>query len=176
MIRPSASRYMVTVRSLERLERAPMIRRRFKRAWDELKRRAAEILAVPGSTTARCLPGVFRRCCSIRRPRCGLTWPRSEKQGARCVVLREPPCATALDQLNAVLDTTTPAIVWCEDLTRTPGVEKTIRDLLQSVPIAELPRRFRDERATMFRSGAWRRTDLTSDLGGRRLPPARTRR
>ena len=44
-IRPSAE-YTVTVRPLERMERAPLVRRRFKRAWDDLKDRAADVLAM----------------------------------------------------------------------------------------------------------------------------------
>jgi hypothetical protein len=147
---PIGVKYMVTVRSLERLERAPMIRQRFRQAWNDLKKRATEVLAVlepNAALPAGAVAALFLDAASAKRPDLATIL---QKQGARCVVLREPPCATALDHLSAVLNTTTPAIVWCEDITAATAVEREIRDLLQSVPIADLPRRIREERATTF--------------------------
>jgi NTP-dependent ternary conflict system VMAP-like protein/SIR2-like protein len=152
---PIGATYTVIVRPLERLDRAPLIRRRFKKAWDEFKRRASEMFAVldphapppPGGVGAIVLDAAtaMRRDLAITL----------EKQGVRCVVLREPPSATALAHLSAVLDTTTPAILWCQEVAAGPdGVESAIRDLLQSAPIAALPRRIRDRRAAAFRGEA----------------------
>jgi hypothetical protein len=87
-----------------------------------------------------------------------------EKQGVRCIVLREPPCATALGQLNAVLETTAPAILWYRDSSATPEhVEATMREILAGGSIADLPRRIRDERLEAFRdeTGTHRGAHLT---------------
>lgn len=146
---PIGTNYMVTVRSLERQQRDKLVRRRFKTAWNDFKARAARMLAVlepdapaPGDE----VPALLIDAATARRPDLAAFLQR---QGARGVVLREPPCASALDHLSAVLNTMTPVIVWSEDITA-PAVEKEIRDLLQSVPISELPRRIRDERARAF--------------------------
>lgn len=161
---PIGATYTVTVRPLERLERAPLIRRRFKKAWDEFKKRAAEMLAVLDANALPPPGGVPAVLLDASAAMKGDLARTLEQQGARCVVLREAPCATALDHLSAVLDTTTPAIVWCQDTTADPAdVEKAMRELLQSVPIAGLPRRIRDERAAAFldQTGNHRGMNLT---------------
>jgi hypothetical protein len=87
-----------------------------------------------------------------------------EKRGVRCVVLREPPCATALGQLTAVLETTAPAVLWYRDSgADAADVEKMMREILLSGSIADLPRRIRDERLEAFLdgTGTHRGTNLT---------------
>jgi hypothetical protein len=152
---PIGATYTVTLRSLERLERAPLIRRRFKKAWDGFKKRAADTLSVldlgapppAGSVSAVLLDA----SAALKRDLATTL----EKQGAGCVVLREAPCSTALGHLSAVLETTIPAITWCQDTTvPAADVEKLVRALLQAGPVAELPRRLRDVRAQVFRDEA----------------------
>ncbi|MGQ0649602.1 MAG: VMAP-C domain-containing protein, partial [Gemmatimonadaceae bacterium] len=149
---PIGATYMVTVRSLERLEKPPLIRRRLRKAWDELKKRAAEVLAMldpkapPPPNDA--VHAVWLDAPTALRKDLGMTL---QQQRAVCAVLRDAPCATALDHLSAVLDTTTPAIMWYRDATASAAhVEMAIRTLLESVPISELPRRLREERQDAF--------------------------
>lgn len=145
---PIGATYMVTVRSLERLEKPPLVRRRLRRAWDELKNRAAEVLAVldphaPVPLKDRVHAAWIDDATALRQD-LGTTL---QAQRALCAVLRTPPCATAIDQLTAVLDTTTPAILWHRDAAADPAdVEASIRTLLESAPISDLPRRLREAR------------------------------
>lgn len=161
---PIGASYTVTVRPLERLDRTPLVRRRFKKAWDELKKRAAQMLAVLDPTSAQPVAGVpalmLDATGALRRDLALLV----ETQGVRCVVLREPPCATALGQLSAVLETSAPAILWYRDPTATPAhVEQTMREILAAGSIADLPNRIRDERLEAFRdeTGTHRGMHLT---------------
>jgi hypothetical protein len=147
--RPIGAKYTVTVRPLERMERKPLVRLRFKKAWDDLKKRAGDVLAVRvanAAAPAARVPAVLLDT-SIALPN-DLS-DLLEQQGARCVVLRDQP---SLAQLTALLDTTTPAIVWSLDRTATPAdVEQTMRNLLESVPVSDIPRRIRDERLAASR-------------------------
>jgi vWA-MoxR associated protein C-terminal domain/SIR2-like domain len=148
---PLGVSYTVTVRSLERLERAPLLRRRFKRAWDDVKKRAAQILTVldPNAPApAAGVPAVVLDRAAAMKQDLGTSL---EKQGVRCVVLREAPSPAGLGHLSAVLDTTVPAILWHRDAgVASADVDRAMRTLLQSGPIADLPRRVRDERSAAF--------------------------
>jgi vWA-MoxR associated protein C-terminal domain len=161
---PIGASYTVTVRPLERLDRTPLVRRRFKKAWDELKKRAAQMLAlldpnaVPPSGGVPAL--ILDASAALKRDLSASL----EKQGVRCLVLREAPCATALGQLNAVLETTAPAILWYRDPTASADhIEKTMREILEAGSIADLPRRIREERLEAFRdeTGTHRGAQLT---------------
>jgi vWA-MoxR associated protein C-terminal domain len=77
-----------------------------------------------------------------------------EQHGARCVVLREPPCAAAMDPLRAVVATPTPVIVWWHNDGPPAAIDATMRGLLQSVNVSDLPRRVRDERAAAWRDAS----------------------
>jgi len=146
---PIGAKYTVTVRPLERLERQPLIRLRFKKAWDELKKHARDVLAVRDATAAAPLAGVPALLLDTAAALKSDFTDLLEKRGARCLVLRDAP---TLDQLAALLDTTTPAIVWSHGRAADPaGIETTLRDLLESVPVESIPRRIRDERLAASR-------------------------
>jgi hypothetical protein len=149
---PIGATYIVTVRPLERLDRAPLVRRRFKRAWDEFKQRAAEMLVVlDGNTAAAPLGKVAALLLDTPAALNRDLATTLEKQGTRCVVLREAPCVTAIGQLRAVLETTTPVIVWWRAGGASGEIDDTMLSLLQSVSISDLPRRVREERAAAHR-------------------------
>ncbi|MBR1124950.1 SIR2 family protein [Bradyrhizobium lablabi] len=148
---PIGATYIVTVRPLERLERVPLLRRRFKRAWDEFKLRAAEMLAVLDENEAAPLgriPALLLDTPAALNRNLAATLA---KRGTRCVVLREAPTATKIGQLDAVLDTPTPLIVWWQAGRGPGGIDDTMLRLLQSVSISDLPRRVREERAAAHR-------------------------
>ncbi len=151
---PIGATYVVTVRPLVRLERAPLVRRRFKKAWDDFKQRTAGMLALLDENTAAppgSVPALLLDASAALNHDIGATL---EKRGARCVVLREAPNATAIDSLNAIVDTTTPMIVWWQAGDAAAGIDDKMRTLLQSVSLADLPRRVRDERAGAFRDAS----------------------
>jgi hypothetical protein len=162
---PIGAKYTVTVRPLERMDKPPMIRRRLKKAWDAFKERATEMLAVLGPGAAPNPKGVNAVLLDASAIMSGDLASNLENQGAHCVVLREPPSATTLGQLGVVFDTTTPAIVWSRDSTAPPAdVEQAIRDLLQSVPIADLPRSLRDARRAGYRDKTGTHTGMNLTL------------
>jgi len=147
---PIGASYTVTVRPLERL-RNPIVRRRLKRAWDELKRRATEMLTVldPNATVAPAAVGaMFLDTAGALRRDLGET---IEKRGVRCIVLRQPPSASDLTHLSAVLQTTAPAILWRRDRPGDPAADQELRDLLEGGAVVELPKRIRDGRYEAFR-------------------------
>jgi hypothetical protein len=148
---PLGVSYTVTLRPLERLERQPLLRRRFKRAWEDVKQRGMLGLAWldPGAaiTPAGVRAVVLDAADALRSDLA----QRLEAHDVRCVVLRDPPCATALAHLSAVLDTTAPAILWHRDYSAAPAdVEQSLRELLQKGPLADLPRRVRNERSAAY--------------------------
>ncbi|MEO7083775.1 MAG: SIR2 family protein [Gemmatimonadaceae bacterium] len=147
---PIGATYTVTVRPLERLERPPLVRRRLKRAWEEFKKHAADMLAVidPAASAPpnRVAAFLLDLTAATRRDLAS----RLDAAGARCVVLRDAPSATSLAHLSAVVDTMTPAIVWSQDGAGDAAAVAAIRDLLQSASLGGLPGRVRDERRAAF--------------------------
>jgi hypothetical protein len=148
---PIGATYVVTVRSLERMEKPPLIRRRLRRTWEELKRRATQVLAVleprdapPANDGVHAV--LLDDATAMQRD---LATSLQDKR-ALCAVLRTPPCPTALEPLGAVLDTPTPAILWYRDASATATGEQAIRTLLASVPITGIPGRLREERWKAF--------------------------
>jgi hypothetical protein len=148
---PIGTRYTVTIRPLERLERIGFMRRRFKKAWDELKKRAAEALAILDLPAAHTdgVPAVVVDASAAAAADLETTL---DERGARCVVLREAPSASSFAHLSAVVDTPIPAIVWSSDPSADPAqAGQSMRDLLGPVTVAELPRRVRDLRQAAYR-------------------------
>jgi hypothetical protein len=148
---PLGVSYTVTVRPLERLERTPLLRRRFKKAWDDVKKRAAQMLTLldaNAAAPAAGVPAIILDAAAAMKQDLAATL---EKQGVRCVVLSDAPCPTALGNLSAVLNTTAPAILWHGNRgVASAEAEKVIRALLEAGPVADLPQRLRSERSAAF--------------------------
>jgi NTP-dependent ternary conflict system VMAP-like protein len=148
---PIGATYTVTVRPLERVQQVRMLRLRFKKAWDELKKNTAKMLAVLDSTKAMPAGGIHAVMLDASAVIDDDLRSILGTAEAPCVVLRKAPSAASIAQLNDVLNqTTAPVILWSQD-TSPAGAEAAIRDLLQAGPIASIPRRIRDKRKDAFR-------------------------
>jgi hypothetical protein len=136
---------------LERAQQLPGLRLRSKKAWDQFKKNTAKMLAVLDATKPIPAGGVHALMLDASAVvdedlKDALARPESP-----CVVLRQAPSAMAANQLSDVLSqTVAPVVVWSLDANQGTA-EQTIRDLLQSGPIASIPQRLRDERKAAFR-------------------------
>jgi hypothetical protein len=130
---PIGVTYTVTVRPLERLERAPLFRRRFKTAWDELKKRAAEMLDLAKGdaqivilSEAPCASSMAPLSAVLDTPVPAIVWSADSSTDPR-------------------------------------GAEKALRTVLESGPISQIPDRIRQARRDAFgdTTGAHRGMQLT---------------
>lgn len=147
---PIGATYTVTVQPLERFARRPLFRRRYRDSWQAFKQRAADMLALLDPTSPvplSSVPAYLIDTASAMRP--DVVTPFGTA-GARCIVLSEAPSAASLAALQTLIETPTPAILWCDDESALVSWQTDVKRLLESGPISELPRRIRDDRLNAF--------------------------
>lgn len=152
---PLGATHLVSMRSLDRLGRHPIVRRRYKAAWTEFTERASSALRIvakedappPGVVCGQWVDEAFARDAQLPS--------KLAERSVRCVLFSQAPTAGDLAALAAVLQTTVPVVLWPRD----PSIpydelEQAVRAMVEDGTVADLPRRMREHRAKALAAGA----------------------
>ena len=152
---PLGATHLVSIRSLDRLEGHPIVRRRYKTAWTELIEHGESVLRIltPGAPPPP--NAVYGAWIDPATARDGMLSNALAQQSVRCVLLSQAPTAGDVAVLSAVLKTPVPVVLWPRD----PEIpfaqlELAVRGVVETGSVAELPRRVREHRAQALAAGA----------------------
>jgi len=152
---PLGATHLVSMRSLDRLGRHPIVRRRYKAAWTEFAERASSAMRIVAKEDAPPPDVVCGQWVDAAFARDAQLPSKLAERSVRCVLFSQAPTAGDLAALAAVLQTTVPVVLWPRD----PAIpydelEQAVRAVVEAGTVADLPRRMREHRAEALAAGA----------------------